>query len=133
MRVVVAVRRHIVDDARARLQRGAGNGGLHRVNRNRNFDLRRKFFDDGNHPAQFFLFADRLRAGPRGFAADVQNFRALRHEFQRVGDGGIARSRNFPPSEKESGVTLTMPMTSAGRGKINSNCRARKSICIDLI
>ena len=36
--------------------------------------------------------------------------------------------KNFPPSEKESGVTLTMPMTSAGRGKRNSNCRAQKSI-----
>ena len=36
--------------------------------------------------------------------------------------------RNFPPSEKESGVTLTMPITSAGRGKRNSNWRARKSI-----
>ena len=33
-----------------------------------------------------------------------------------------------PPSEKESGVTLTTPMTSAGRGKRNSNWRAVKSI-----
>ena len=37
--------------------------------------------------------------------------------------------RNFPPSEKESGVTLTMPITSAGRGKRNSNWRARKTMC----
>jgi hypothetical protein len=28
-------------------------------------------------------------------------------------------SRNCPPSENESGVTLTMPMTKAGRGKRN--------------
>src|ERR1035438_7377078 len=40
----------------------------------------------------------------------------------------FAGLKNFPPSEKESGVTLTTPMTSAGRGKRNSNCRARKSI-----
>src|ERR1017187_3011998 len=34
-------------------------------------------------------------------------------------------SRNRPPSKKESGVTLTIPMTSAGRGKVNSNWPAR--------
>ena len=37
---------------------------------------------------QFPGLADRLGPGPRGFAADVQDIRALRHEFQRVGDGG---------------------------------------------
>src|ERR1017187_8907239 len=36
--------------------------------------------------------------------------------------------KNFPPSEKESGVTLTTPMTSFGRGKRNSNWRARMII-----
>src|SRR5579885_60903 len=41
-----------------------------------------------------------------------------------------AASRNFPPSEKESGVTLTIPMTNAGRGKRNSNWRARKSMLL---
>ena len=35
-------------------------------------------------------------------------------------------SRNRPPSENESGVTFTMPITSAGRGKVNSNWPAAK-------
>ena len=82
-------------------------------------------FYDGNHAATFFFFIHRLRAGPGGFAADVQNFRALLGQFQRMSNGGLG-FRNFPPSEKESGVTLTMPITSAGRGKTNSNWRARK-------
>src|ERR1039458_5175484 len=34
--------------------------------------------------------------------------------------------RNRPPSKKESGVTLTIPMTSAGRGKVNSYWPARR-------
>src|SRR5208282_4990113 len=37
-------------------------------------------------------------------------------------------SRYCPPSEKESGVTFTIPITSAGRGKVNSNWRARRII-----
>ena len=48
---------------------------------------RRQFFDDRNDAAQFLGFADRLGAGARGFAADVENFRALRDQFQRVRDG----------------------------------------------
>src|ERR1035437_4249202 len=34
-------------------------------------------------------------------------------------------SRNRPPSENESGVMFRMPITSAGRGKVNSNWQAR--------
>src|SRR5579859_4284539 len=36
--------------------------------------------------------------------------------------------KNCPPSEKESGVTFTIPITSAGRGNENSNWRALKII-----
>src|SRR5262245_1518566 len=39
-----------------------------------------------------------------------------------------ALSRNCPPSENESGVTLTIPITMAGRGNTNSNSRARRII-----
>ncbi len=92
--VVAAVRRHVVDDAGAGGERGARNGGFHRVNRKRNFRLGRKFFDDWKNAAQFFGFIHRFRAGPRGFAADVQNLRALRDQFQRVGDG-FSRIKKF--------------------------------------
>jgi len=37
-------------------------------------------------------------------------------------------SRNWPPSENESGVTFTMPITSAGRGKANLNLQALKTM-----
>ena len=47
-----------------------------------------QLFDDRQDAAQFLRFADRLGAGPRGFAADVENFRALRDQFQRVRHGG---------------------------------------------
>jgi hypothetical protein len=48
-----------------------------------------EFFDDRNDAPQFLGFAHGCRARPGGFAADIEDFRALRHEFQRVGYGGI--------------------------------------------
>src|ERR1051326_2270343 len=39
-------------------------------------------------------------------------------------------SKNCPPSENESGVTLTMPMSRVGRGKRNSKWRARRIILL---
>ena len=74
----------VVDDARPGLQRGAGDTRLAGVHRDGDLYLRRKFFDDGNDAAQFLRLADRLRAGPRGFAADVKDVRALGDQFQRV-------------------------------------------------
>ena len=37
---------------------------------------------------KFLGFADRLGARPGGFAADIEDVRALRNQFQRVGNGG---------------------------------------------
>ena len=79
--------RHVVDDAGAGLQCGAGDGGLYGVNRKRNFDARRQLFDHRHDAAQFLGFSHRLRARARGFAAEVENFRALRDQLQRVRDG----------------------------------------------
>ena len=88
-RVLFAVGGHVVDDARARRKRGARDGGFHRVNRKRNFDCAGQLFDDRHDPAQFLGLAHRLGARAGGFAADVENFRALRDQFQRVGHGGV--------------------------------------------
>ncbi|WP_192812792.1 hypothetical protein [Pedosphaera parvula] len=41
-----------------------------------------------------------------------------------------ALSKYFPPSEKESGVTFTTPITRDGRGKTYLNWPARKIIVI---
>jgi len=73
-------------------------------------------FDHRKDAAQFLGFADRHGAGTSGFAADIEDFRALLHEFECVATA-FSGSRKRPPSEKESGVTFTMPTTSAGRGK----------------
>ena len=93
-RIVFAIGRHVVDDAGAGLQCGARDGGLHGVNRKRNFDARHQLFDHRYDAAQFLGFADRLRPGARGFAAEVENFRALRDQFQRVRDG-LGRIKKF--------------------------------------
>ena len=50
-------------------------------------------------------------ARPRGLAADVHDVGARLEQRQAVGDGGIRRRRSRPPSENESGVTLSTPMT----------------------
>ena len=85
-------------------------------------DLRRELLDDRQHAAQFFVGVDRLGVRPRAFAADVEQVGPVGDQLQRMGDRGIA-SRNCPPSEKLSGVTLTMPITSGRRG--NSSVRVR--------
>ena len=51
------------------------------------------------------------RPGARRFAADVDDVGAFVDQLPRVRDG-LRRSRNLPPSENESGVTLTTPMIS---------------------
>ena len=53
-------------------------------------------------------------AGTGRLAADVEDVRALVEQLAAVGDGGL-RGENSPPSENESGVTLTTPMTASTR------------------
>ena len=69
-----------------------------------------------------------VRIGPRAFAADVEDvgaFAASRRAWAMAACG----SKNWPPSEKLSGVTLTMPITS-GRFE-NSSVRvlSRRALC----
>ena len=62
----------------------------------------RELFDDRNDPAQFFCSAHRLRAGSGGFAANVEDFRALRDQLQRVRDG-FCRAEKFSAVGKRIG------------------------------
>ena len=108
--------RHVVDDARAGPQRSAGNGGLYGINRKRNFDARRQFFDHRYDAAQFLGFSHRLRARTGGFAAEVENFRALRDQLQRVRDGP-GRIKKFSAVGKRIGGDVDDP---------HDECRSRE-------
>ena len=59
--------------------------------------------------------ATRVRPGPRRLAADVDHVRTLGAEGDRVPDRRIRRLAHWPPSLKESGVTLSTPMISVTR------------------
>ena len=61
-----------------------------------------------------FVGVDRLRAGPGRLTAHVEYRGTGPSQRSSVGDRRVG-SRKLPPSEKESGVTFTTPMT-AGRG-----------------
>ena len=83
-RRVRAVCRDVVDDARPRRQRRRGHRWLHRVNGERHGHSPGQRLDHRQHAPQFLRLAHRFRAGSRGFAADVENLRALGHQLQRV-------------------------------------------------
>ncbi len=63
---------HIVDDMRARRQCGLHDGRLARVGRDDDAALR-EALDDGHDAGDLVAFPDRLRAGPRGLAADIDD------------------------------------------------------------
>ena len=103
----------VVDDRGAGLQRGLGDLGLPAVDRERRVAARAQAGDHRQDAGEFGPGVERGMAGPGRFAADVDDVGA-------VGDqrSGHARSRRrgiaaaCPPSEKESGVTLTTPISS---------------------
>jgi hypothetical protein len=64
---------------------------------------------DRHDPVQ--LDVDGYRgAGPRRFAADIDDVGAVRRHPSRL-LSARSRSTNIPPSENESGVTFRMPIT----------------------
>ena len=76
----VAQAGHVVDDRRACCHRCARDGGLHRVDRDDEPRIAREPRDDGQHAPQFLLLRHGARTGPGGFAADVDDLRALLRE-----------------------------------------------------
>ena len=99
----------VVDDLRTRVDRRLGDTGLARVDRNRHVDLRDQPPDHRHHSGQLIFVGNRRRAGPRAFAADVEQIGPLRDQ-RRAWATAASASRNCPPSEKLSGVTLTIPI-----------------------
>ncbi len=53
-----------------------------------------------------------MRAGARAFGAEIEQVGAFVEALHAAGDGGFGGLGKEPPSLKESGVMLTMPMTS---------------------
>ena len=63
----------------------------------------------GDNPSQFLLWRPPSRPRGGGFAADVDDLGAF--AFHRSACATAASgSKNLPPSENESGVTLSTPM-----------------------
>ena len=82
--------------------------------------------DHRQHAAQLLVRRDRLGARPRGLAADVEDRRALAHQREGLLERGVG-GRKRPPSENESGVTLTTPMM-AGNGRSSEKVGAAGSM-----
>lgn len=67
---------HVVDDVCSRLDGGAGDAGVERVDAERRvpcFGERTDVFDRREDACEFDVWREELCAGPRGLAADVDN------------------------------------------------------------
>ena len=111
---IAAQRGDVVHEHGPELERAAGDLRLRRVDRDG--QLAGDRLEHGNDAAQLLVERHALRPGPGGLAADVHERGALLamragSRDRRRRDRGCA-----PPSENESGVTFTIPMT-LGRGK----------------
>ena len=113
--IFLSIRRHIIHYACSCFQRGPGHRRLHCINRKRDIEPTRQLFYNRQYSPQFLLFGNKCRTRTRGFAADIQYLcSALFRKPERVRNRRARSScKSLPPSENESGVMLTMPMTSA--------------------
>ena len=94
-----AIGSHIIDDAGPRIQRGPRDAGFDGVDGDRHFDLPGQSLNDGQHAAQLFGFVHRQGSRARGFAANIDNLRALLNQFQGVRRGGL-RVQESPAVEE---------------------------------
>ena len=85
--------------------------------------LRRQPLDHRQHAAQFFVGSRPARHRAACFRRRCRAYRPRRPPVAVPCATAAAASKNCPPSEKLSGVTLTMPITSGRRG--NSSVRVR--------
>ena len=106
-------RRDVVDDRGARLDGGDGRVGVAGVDRDPDVVGQRR--DHRQHPALLLGRVDRLGARPGRLAADVDDVGPSAATGPGRGRWRVAGSNQRPPSEKESGVTFTTPMTCAAR------------------
>ena len=120
----------VVDVGRPGVERGRGDRGLRGVDR----DLRPsrgQGLDHRDDAAQLLGLGDRLGAGPRRLAADVEDVRARRPRAPARASTAAAASRHAPPSENESGVTLTTPMISNGARHAAPPPRTRRADVVE--
>jgi len=105
-----AERADVVDDRCPRVQGRFGDGGLRGVDRDRDLDVIQTG-DDTQDTVDLRLSGDAVRSRPGRFASDIEVGRAFIDQQARR---SIAASgaKYRPPSEKESGVALTTPITS---------------------
>ena len=79
----------VVDERRAGRERGIGCRGFVGVHRDRHLNARGQCLDYGEHAAAFLGLGRRLRAGPGGLAADVEQVGAvLDHPYTCIDRGG---------------------------------------------
>ncbi len=104
-------RTNIIDQTCPRSDGRRHDGGLAGVDGNGHGGASSERFDHRDDAANLFCFADIGRAGSCGLAAYIDHSRARLDHALRVLDQPATASTNLPPSEKESGVTLRMPIT----------------------
>lgn len=80
---------YVVYDLGACVERGFGDRRTVRVDGNRNGNRVGKSLYDGNNASDLLRFADRFRSGPRAFAADVEDRRAVSNKLFRLLDDGV--------------------------------------------
>src|SRR5574341_1249775 len=79
----------VVDHARAGFERSAGYFCLIRVDTDRDVQFLDQALDDGDDSVHLLLGRQLPGAGPRGFAADIDDVGSVLAHLQRLADGGI--------------------------------------------
>ena len=101
--------RNVVHHPRARIERGAGDRRLRRVDAHGNRGLRRERPHHRQDPAQLFVVVDRLRSRARRLTPDVDHRRAGGGQREAVRDRGVGVEIAAAVGERV-GVTLTIPI-----------------------
>ena len=102
-RTRLAQRAHVVDEAGTGRDRGTHHFRLGGVDGDRHRHGAGNRFDDRDHPVELFLHTNRLRTRTGGFAADIDDVRALLDHRECVGHGRVARQKNTPVREGVGG------------------------------
>ena len=98
-----AQRTHVIDESGAGRDRGTHDFRLGGIDGDRHRHGACNRFDDRNHPVELFLHGNRLRPRTGGFAADIDDVRALLDHRECVRHGRIAHQKNTPVREGVGG------------------------------
>ncbi len=135
-RRIVGQRADVVDDRRAEVERALGDRRPCRCrSKSGTRDAAAQPLEHRRDAPPLLVGVERRRARARGLAADVEEVGAVAPPSARASAIATSGSNRTPPSANESGVTLTMPMTSvrgaevehAAVGKRNREVRRRIS------